>query len=116
MGNMNKEQIALRGIRESLNKWFDEVDDFNLYDKLSEKSEDADWDYDLIYDLPYTSTTDKNGLYYIGLAILGKEDGKLVCIETGEDYGNKWYINIGEVEVETLAYLKGLWEENYGGA
>lgn len=79
---------------------------FDLRDKFKHEYEHED---DLIYDLPYSYTTDKNGYFLISLSVVGKdEDGNIICFETGEDWGNIYYKTLGELSVDTLVKLYDL--------
>lgn len=65
--------------------------------------EDYDGDEtEMLFDLPYAQTTDKNGYWRIPLAIVGKKDGYIHCIETGEDQGTEYFLTFEEVDIYAI--------------
>ena len=81
---------------------------FDLREKLKEDYIDYD-EEDMLFDLPYAQTTDKNGHYRIPLAIVGKdEDNNFICIGTGEEFGDKFILTADEIPTESLFELHTL--------
>jgi hypothetical protein len=84
---------------------------FDLREKLKEDYTDQNED-DILFDLPYAQTTDKNGYYRIPLAIVGKdEDNNFICIGTGEEFGEKFTLTADEIPTESLFALHTLLNE-----
>lgn len=77
-----------------------QIQPFNLVDLLKDEYEDED---DLMFDLPYAFTTDKNGHYMIHMVVAEKlKDNTFRCLETGEQQGEEFILTIDEIPVESL--------------
>ena len=107
----------MKNYREELNELtyrllndIEELPPFDFRDKFKGDYEDES---DLIFDLPYTYTSDNNGHLIIHQVIVGKnEDGDLICYGTGEDWGEIEYKSLSDVPVETLVEVYNLITEN----
>ena len=76
-------------------------------------SEEELEDQDIVSDLPYAQTTDKNGYFRIPLAVTGvDENGYVTCIGTGEEDGEWFLIMTCETPVESLLEIHNFLREN----